>query len=378
MKLKANNLHSVVCLLLLILTSSYAHAQFDAVNACYEQKDKACLKEFTGAILEGATPEVNEAAYLLGQLYLEEGDYEQAKDTFEIAVAFGGSEKNFNELKKLLNSGKIDLETTDCMFLKSEQCLLDVAEKKPEKAGVAYYLLAGMLSKDDPERTTELTLKAANLGHTTAACLLAASYANEKVKGPSVTAGYSPELPVDYEQSRYWSKKCGNGPFNGYSEKHFKRYQSANGHRAYAKFGTRYRTFSSGVATPELAVSLAGALCKSGTKDKEEDEQCLVVNVDGEWVDYTVAAAMPNYLQGIDSLILKGSRNYYKNKYLPATGVKVIVQGPLGNWAGWIGGSNDSLDDLTRKAIERCQNGWQFERHGSACEVVNFNGVWVQ
>jgi len=125
-------------------------------------------------------------------------------------------------------------------------------------------------------------------------------------------------------------------------------------------------------------VSLAGALCESGTKDKKEDEQCLVVNVDGEWVDYTVAAPMPDYLQGTNSLIFKSARNYYKNKYQSAVGVKVMVQGPLGNWAGWIGGSNASLDDLTQKAIARCQEAWQFKKHGSACEVVNFNGVWVQ
>jgi len=122
MKLKLNFSH-LVGILLLILSSSYAHAQFDAVNACYEQKDKTCLEEYVGAILEGATPEVNEAAYLLGQLYLEEEDYEQAKETFEIGAAFGASDKNFNALKDLLNSGKGDIDTTDCMLLNSEQCL---------------------------------------------------------------------------------------------------------------------------------------------------------------------------------------------------------------------------------------------------------------
>lgn len=369
---------SVLGVFLFVLFSNQAYAQFDAVNACYEAKDKECLKDYVGAVLIGATPEINQGVYLLGQLYLEEGNYEEAKETFEIGVAFGSSDKSGEELLKLLKSGKVEIDTTDCVYIGTEQCFLDVAENKPEKAGAAYYLLAQQLSGKDPERTAEYTLKAANLGHTTAACLLAAGYAKEKVRGISSTAGFIPELPLDFEQSRYWSKKCGNGPFAGYSEKHFKKYQAANGHRAYAKFGSRYRTFSSGAATPEMAIHLAGEFCKRGTENKKEDEECLLVNVDGEWVDYTVAKPMPHYLRGVDSLILKNSRSYFKGKYSKAVGPKVIVQGPLGNWAGWIGGDNASLDDLTRKSIERCHNSWQYKKYGSTCELVNFNGVWVK
>jgi len=360
------------------LFSNHAYGQFDEVNACYEKKDKECLQEIFKPIIDGPTPEINEAVYLLGRLYLEEGNYEEAKEAFEIGVAFGASEKTLAELVELLKSGKVDIDTTDCMFIGTEQCYLDVAKNKPEKAGAAYYLLAKQLSNENPERSAEYTFKAANLGHRTSACLLAAAYAKEKVKGASSMAGYAPALPLDYEQSRYWSKKCGNGPFAGYSEKHFKRYQAADGHRAYAKFGSRYRTFSSGAATPELAKSLAGAICKSGTKDKKEDEECLVVNVDGEWVDYSVATPMPSHLRGVDSLVTKSARTYFNGKYTKAIGVKVLVQGPLGNWSGWIGGTNSSLEELTQKSLARCHENWRHTKHGSACEVVNYNGVWVK
>jgi len=263
----------------LLVLSGFAHAQQGDPKVCFEQKDKACLKEAFATIFDKPTPEKIDAIYLLGLLYLEEENYEDAKSQFEMGMMFGDTRRSQDKYIELVKSGNIEIEPSDCLAIKSEECLVNVAEDDPDKAPVAYYHLARLLSESDAERAAESTIKAAELGHRTAACLLAYGYGHEKASGPSSMAGFVPQLPKDYKKARAWGETCGHGPYVGYIEKHFKKYEGSPDHKAYAKFGG-YGMFQSGLATPEYAASLAAELCHLGSKKKPANESCTIVSVD--------------------------------------------------------------------------------------------------
>ena len=347
-------------------------------QACFEQKDKACLEAIFKDIVDEPTQEKKDAIYFLGLLHLEDESFEEAKRTFEMGTMFGDNPRSTDKFMELIKSGNVEVEPTDCLAIGTESCFLNVAENNPQEADSAYYLLARMLAESDPKRAAEFTLKAAELGHTTASCLLSFGYAHEKATGASVTARFVPQLEKNFEKSRQWSEKCGNGPFAGFSEKYFNKYLGATNHKAYAKFGSRYQVYTEGAATPEIAAVVAGALCQGGTKKLEQNHECLIVNVDGQWVDYVAAPTPPERVGGIDDLILTSAREFYNNKYKQAGKPKVFVQGPLGNWFSRYGNSNESIEETTKFAITKCQEGWRYKKYGSACRVVIQNDEWVK
>jgi len=186
----------------LLLQAGFVQSNQGDPNSCYESKDKECLEAIYKDIVTNPAPEKSDAIYLLGLLYLEEENYEAAKDQFEMGIMFGDQERNAEKYTELVKSGHVELRSSDCFAIGTEQCFLDVAEKNPEKAGVAYYHLSSMLSKTDATRAAEYTIKAAELGHKTSACLLAFGYGHYKANGPSAMAGFVPELPKDYEKAR--------------------------------------------------------------------------------------------------------------------------------------------------------------------------------
>jgi len=363
---------------LLFLLSDAVRAQSDETKACYEAKDKECLEAIYKDIVDNPAPEKLDAMYFLGLLYLDEKNYEAAKTQFELGATFGDNDRSSKKLAELIASGNVEVTTTDCMIIGSEECFLNVAANNPEEADKAYYLLSAILNESDAERSAEFAIKAAELGHRTAECLLGFGYGHEKASGPSVTVGFVPQLPKDYEQARYWRTKCGIGPFHGYDEKHFAKYKKGKSHNAYAVMGKKYYVFSTDAATPEIAASIAGALCHLGSKRKADDEECLIVSVDGEWVEYFVAPPLPERVGSAEDLLQLSARQDFNNKYEKETSAKVFVQGPLGNWSWRSQRSSDiPIEELTKTAINHCQGGWLYKQLGSACEVINLNGDWV-
>ena len=362
----------------LLVQASWVQSAANDPNACYESKDKECLEAIYKDIVDNPGPEKSDAMYLLGLLYLDEENYEAAKKQFELGAAFGDKERSAEKLIELIKSGNVEITTTDCLAIGTEQCFLDVAEKNPQDAGAAYYLLASMLYESDAKRSADYTIKAAELGHRTATCLLAFGYGHDDASGPSLTAGFLPQLPKDYERARFWGTECGIGPYAGYDEKHFEKYERAQNHSAYAKFGDKYGIFHAGAATPEIAAGIANLLCSIGSKRGDDDEECLIVSVDGEWVDYFVAQPLAERVGAVEDLLQLSARKEIE-KYNKETTLKVFVQGPLGNWS-WRSQRDSGLeiDELTRLAIDNCQKGWQYKKFGSACEPVNLNGEWVK
>jgi len=325
--------------------------------------------------------------YTVCLINLDEKQYEEAKDKFSMALMFGDTTRSTIKYKELIESGNVEVKAIDCMIMQSEDCLFEVIENKPDRAHVAYYHLAGLLSKTDPERAAEYTIKAAELGHGTSECLLAYGYAHEKASGPSTMAGFVPELPIDYAKSRLWGEKCGHGPFRGYSEKHFTKYKSAKNHSAYAKFGRSHKTYEQGAATPEIAARLATELCKLGVKRKFNEKKikqkdldnnkCLIVSVDGEWVDYFEAAPLQVKATGAERILKADAREHFP-KYEAAPNPKVYVQGPLGNWYYLAGRSFGTHEKRAAAAIAKCQESWRYTKYGSECKVINVDGEWVE
>ncbi len=365
-------------ILLLFVAAVRAESDPLTVEACYQQQDKACLEAIYQDIVTNKSPEKLDAMYYLGLIYLEEGDDKAAKRQFDMAEMFGDGQRSTDKQVEIILRGNIEAEPRDCFKLPAaEQCLLDIANSTSEKADVAYFFLAGALFETEPERAGGYAIKAAEMGHSTAQCLLAAGYAHEPVEGVSVTAGYVPFLPKDYEKSRYWGEKCGSGPFQGYSKKHFKKYQAAEGHKAYVRFGPKYRNFEQGAATAEIAVKLAGELCRLGTQDRKENLACQIVNVDDQWVDFFVAEPLPQRTGAYEDLLKADARHYFKTKYKNATGPKVFVQGPLGNWSARYGSADQPFDAVIQDAINACQKSWRSQKYSLACEVINKNGEWL-
>jgi len=349
--------------------------------ACYEQKNKKCLEGIFKDIVTNPAPDKLDAIYYLGLLYEEQGDFEEARTHFEAGVVYGDGTRSREKVAELLKSGKVKLDTTDCLSLETgvEKCLLNVAESIPKKAPAAFYLIGQHLAESDPERGIEYTIKAAEAGHRTSECLLASGFAQETAYGPaSGIVGFKAHLAKDFEKSRYWGAKCVSGPFAGFRKKHFEKYKQARGHKAYAKSGHKHHTFAEDAATPELAAMLAGTLCELGVELKKLDNDCLVVNVDGEWVDFFKPQSLPERLGGVDDLLLTSARDSYKKKFANESAPKVFVQGPLGNWGWRSGNPGTDTDDLARTAVQTCQKDWRYKKFDSACKVVNVDGKWVQ
>lgn len=379
-------LKHVFLISMLFVLPGFVSAQSNNPDECYKNKDPACLESIYRDIFDKQTPDKVDAIYLHAMLSLEDKRYEDAKDQLTMAIMFGDTPRSEEKYKELITSGNVEIEAFDCLAINSEECLFKLIESKPEKADVAYYHLAGMLSKTDPKRAAEYTLKAAKLGHGTSECLLAFGYAHEKGSGPSAMAGFIPELPKDYAKARLWGEKCGHGAFPGFNEKHFEKYKGAKKHSAYAKFGRKHLTYTQGAATPEIAASVASALCERGVeiklkenkiKQKDfENNKCLIVSVDGEWVDYFEAEPLPARVTGVDGLLHQWSREHYP-KYESAPQPKVFVQGPLGNSYYLAGRGHGTLEELTKAAIATCHESWRYTKYGSECRVINANGEWV-
>lgn len=140
----------------------------DTPQSCFESKDKACLETIYKDITTNPDPSKTEAMYLHGRLFLDEEDFEAAKNQFEMAEMFGDGERSKAATEEIIRSGKVKLTSRDCFIVDTEQCFLDVAESNPKKAPVAYYHLGGYLRKSDPEKAKAYTIKAAEMGHETA------------------------------------------------------------------------------------------------------------------------------------------------------------------------------------------------------------------
>lgn len=354
-------------------------SQAETPQICFEQKDKACLEELYSDIVTNPTPQNGEAAYLLGQLEMEDQNYEEAKTHFEIGAMFGSHAKSAEALKDLLASGKIALDPVDCLSAPTpDTCLLTIAEGQTDKSPSAYYLLAGLLADSAPDKAATYTILSAEGGHLTSACLLAAGYAETKPDGPSVTAGFVPAVGLDYEQARRWGEECGFGPFPGYNASYFDKYLAAEQHSAYAIFKDKGSIFDAGSATPEIAASIASALCDKYSQRAPEDEPCKILSVDGEWVDYFVAPPLPEPTGTVEDLLKASARVSFTQEYTGYAAPKAFAQGPLGNWS-WIARTEAvSLEEVKRIVLENCQNSWQYKKYGSACKIVNVNDEWVQ
>lgn len=364
-------------LLFFVVIMGRTYASTPEVNRCYEQKDKDCLESIFKDIVSNPSQEKHDAMYYLGEIYLEENNYEAAKKQFTIAAMFGDGQRSKDKLIEIIKSGNVQLEPLDCFRIATEECFHNVAKTKPDKADVAYYFLGQFLEGSDPKRAIDFTIKAAELGHKTSACLVASAYGKEKFRLYEASDSIKAALPKDYAKARAWGEKCGAGAFGGYSKKHFKKYADAKDHKAYAKSGSKHLTYSQGAATPEIAIYLAGALCQSRAKRKKSKEPCLVVNVDNRWIDYRPAPSRPDRTGSVEDLYYNKARIYFENKYKNAKGVKVFVQGPLGNWSAKIRPSGHPIEELSKAAIDTCQNGWSYKEYGSACKVINVNGEWV-
>ena len=140
----------------------------DTPQSCFENKDKACLEAIYKDITTHPDPSKTEAMYLHGRLFLDEEDFEAAKNQFEMAEMFGDGERSKEAKEGLIRSGKIKLDVLDCFVIDSVQCFLDIAQKNPKDAPATYYLLSGYVKKTDPKLATSYMIKAAEMGHETA------------------------------------------------------------------------------------------------------------------------------------------------------------------------------------------------------------------
>ena len=99
-----------------------------------------------------------------------------------------------------------------------------------------------------------------------------------------------------------------------------------------------------------------------------KDNQSIVPKVEIELIQDTDQVKIKIHDNGI------GIVKKYQQKSAP----KVFVQGPFGNWSWRSRNADVSIEEVTRLAIDSCQNGWLYQKFDSACEVVNVNGKWVK
>ena len=100
-----------------------------------------------------------------------------------------------------------------------------------------------------------------------------------------------------------------------------------------AIFGDSYGIFHDGAATPDIAASIAGLLCTIGSKRGADDEECRIVSVDGEWVDYFVAQPLPERTGAIEDLLQLSARKEIE-RYNEETTQRCLCKAPWATGAG--------------------------------------------
>ena len=103
-----------------LVQAGFVQSNQDDPNACYESKDKECLEAMYKDIVTNPAPEKSDAIYLLGLLYLEEENYEAAKDQFEMGIMFGDQERNAEKFSELVKSGHVEIRAFDCFAIGTE------------------------------------------------------------------------------------------------------------------------------------------------------------------------------------------------------------------------------------------------------------------
>ena len=351
--------------------------QTKTADACYKEKDEVCLERMFSDIIKKRTEEKEKALYLLGLLRVEDGkNLVSAKELFSMLLVFGGDvykEASIKQLKKLYEGSKVEFDTLECAAIESEACFNRIINgTNPHKAMNARYVLGKAIYKTDPRRSYKLLRSAADAGHLSARCELAAFYADDEVKDG---------IPMDYHQSVTYRLGCMGPvkpPFKRFNKKHFAKYDSKKAHKAYAHRATGYATFVQDRTSAEIAARTALELCKVLSKDRDGGSECKVINVNGKWVKDPVLANFEKSLGGVKSLVSYSALNAYKTKYSRANNPKVFVQSPIGPWQWYAkGNSGLSLEKLKAKALRVCNQHKAVIKTKLSCKLVNINGEWV-
>jgi len=353
----------------IFLFTSPLYAEERTAQDCYEQNDQACLKSlFSDIFDENPSPDSINAIYLLGLLKLDkEKDLVAAKDTFMMAVMFGdGHKKSQNKMRDLYKTDPDMFETTDCVAIESQECLLNISENGTgNEPRNAQYLMGTMLFKDDPEQGLEYFNKAAASGHTTAACILQDLYSSDE-----------DGVDMDYNLSVEWGFKCPSKPFKNFSDKFYKRYQAESGHKAYAHSDSGAAFYSRDKTTADAAARVALELCMSHNTNQEK-YPCRVINVNSEWVKDFEPGVLPETVTGLEQIFSKkGYESFSDYSSRDATN-KVFTYSTSTIW-WWVANSTDSLDKMRSDALNKCRDINKRLESKFPCRIVHENGVWVE
>ncbi len=360
--------------LFVAVSSAHSLAQsLSATNqspqACFEQRNEACLEAIYADLVSNPSDEKFEALYLHGNIKLENEDYEGAKDLFMMGSAFGGDKAVLTKaLLGLYEQGKASFDPAECVTIGSESCLnSSIDGDDPVDSRNAQYLLGGLIHKEDPKRALSLFESAAEAGHRTAICEMQKLYATGAVG-----------LEADYDKSVRYGLDCTfSPPFKRFDQKYFSKYEKKKDHRAFAHADDGFSIYAAGITSPELAASLAHLYCQKNKKRKPNASPCKVINVDGTFVETADLRKLPETANGIEDLIAISAQDSYVKKYLKESDPKVFVQSASGAWSWRSRGSSDNdLEKVQQDALAACGKQWQ-AKFGFACKVVNINGDWV-
>ncbi|MCK0118904.1 hypothetical protein MWU61_00025 [Loktanella sp. F6476L] len=356
---------------LITVSGGYALAQDVDIDACFANKDAACLETFFADIVTNNSPEKSRAMYLLGVLQEQAAEYATAQETYMMSVGFGGGDEPNDALKALFASQpEVFDDPADCFQIESEQCFQQIIENDAGESGLnAKFLLGSLLldSKDEAARGIALLEEAANGGHRTAPCVLQEAFGSD-----------GQQVAGNYDKFVTFGRQCGlDDPLPQLDDSHYSEYEGKKDNKAYAINERGVSSYSSGIATPEIAARLALEYCNSSPHRRSDSAVCQVVNINEVWVDSPETSEIPDFSGGIDGLISLSAKESYSNQYVQEDDPKVFVQSRSGSWQ-WqsAGSSGRTIEDLTERALERCNSGWQ-KRLGYPCEVINVNGEWI-
>ncbi len=347
---------------LLASVSFIAIAQERSAKVCYGEQDRECLEEHVGKAITDPSPDAFDAAYYMGLLLLnEDNDAEGAKKYFEIGAGFGSHKKSQEELEKLIKNKLVEVEPVDCLMSGDVDCLYDFADNKNN--AVAQYFLGKEFVKTELVKGSEYYLKAARQGHLTSVCYVVDRY-------------FADELPIDlnHQEAVALRVECYKEPYKRQDKVHFEKYLTLDTHKAYAASDSGRGSRTAGYISGDIAARLALESCQLSNADKESDQPCRVVNIDGEWVKATEPPSLPE-LVGSDAPFIKHSMNEsFKQKYVPITSQKVIAYSLNGVWS-WQASSSENVAMLSKLVLGKCQSANKFEAK-YPCKIVNINGKW--
>lgn len=353
-----------------LFTASGVRAEVRSPEACYKAKDLACLKELQPRLtMDGADPPPGayNASYYAALHLLEEVGTPQAiaeaKSQLEVAVTFGnGHQQALAKLQELYTTGAAEFSASECLMIKSEACMIDLADKKNDPP--AQYLLGSKLLNEDKVQGVAYLQRAADQGHKTAACILAKG----KFEGVLATKmNYS-------EATNTLIHNCfGESPYKNLDKKHVAKFNKQELHKAYAFSESGTSHFKYNFLNAEVAAWATLATCNK--RNKQKDQPCQIVNIDGTWVKPGTPVVKPETVRGIESLLTRRALESYQQKYLKSAGQRVFVQSLTGSWS-WQASPKDSLQRLTQKALANCQSRNRNFRDEYPCRVINVNGEW--